>query len=159
MAVLHAGLDRFGPKAYTRIMRRLLFHIGMLAGITVIVFFGTGFLSLMAEDPVLTAVVAKYGPNGRMLALVLLWLDTVFGLTIALGSALMGRRTMAPTRRGPMAAAIGYILLIPTFAWAALDSWNTYQEASRALPLLLPGVFCLAMAVVCLIQWNRAKNA
>ena len=137
-------------------MRRLLFHIGMLAGITGIVFFGSGFLSLVAKDPVLTAVAAKYGPHGRFLSLAMLWANTMLSLAVALGSALMGRRTMAPTRRGPMSTALGYLLLSPTFVWAALDSMWTYGEPARALPLLLPAIFCWAMAVACLVQWRRA---
>ena len=113
----------------------------------------------MADDPVLTAIAAKHGAHGRFMALAMLWANTMLSLVVALGSALMGRRDKAPTRRGPMSAALGYLLLIPTFIMAALDSWRAHQDAGRALPLLLPGLFCLAMAVLCLIQWRRAKTA
>ena len=124
-------------------MRAVLFHTGMLAGITGTVFFGFGLVSLLTGDQVLAALVQAHGSGARFLALAVLVLDTLLSLAVLVGSLRIR------TRKGRLAAGTGYLLLAPTFAWAAWDRMGAGEPLMGVLDVALPCACCLLLAGLC----------
>ena len=126
-------------------MRTVLFHAGLLAGITGTVFFGFGLVSLLNGDQALTALVDAHGPGSRALAKGLLALNALLSLLVLLGSLRIR------TRRGPLAAGAGYLLLAPTFVWAAWNKLDAGAPLMDLLDVVLPVAACLLLAGFCFL--------
>ena len=124
-------------------MRKALFHAGLLAGITGTVFFTYGLVSLLSRDQSLTALLDAHGPGARSLALALLGLDAAFSLMVLVGSLRIR------SNAGALAAGLGYLLLAPTFAWAAWDKARAGAGLMGVLDVALPGAACLVLAALC----------
>lgn len=130
--------------------RPLIFHLGMLAGLTGLIFFGPGLLGLLQGDPGILAVAEGYGPTGRTLALGLLAADTAASLAITAG-CLWFRRTP-----GPWIAAAGLFVIALTLA-AGLAEKRPGGIGAEVLNLGLPALICLLLAVGILRQ-RRVKR-
>lgn len=133
-------------------MRKALFHAGLLVGITGTVFFVYGLASLLSGDQSLNALLDAHGPGSRALALALLGLDAAFSLMVLVGSLRIRSRT------GLTAAGLGYLLLAPTFAWAAWDKIQAGAPLMGVLDVALPGAVCLVLAGLCaVLRFGKAR--
>ncbi|MGE4554267.1 MAG: hypothetical protein AB7D57_14235 [Desulfovibrionaceae bacterium] len=132
--------------------RSLIHHLGILAGLTGLVFFGFGLVGLLQGDPGLTAVVDGYGPGARSRALALLAGDTAASLAVTAGCVWFRRGP------GPWLAAAGLTVLALTLAAGAADSLTGGQGAAAVLTLAAPAAACLVLAAG-LLRRRRADRA